>query len=240
MQIIQPYVSPSDVASNTAARHTQNTDTKLNDGGANEVSAAQAKSAYSHVGSDGSSHADVVSNSTVRHTQGTDQGLDTGGENEVAVANVKDAVTKKHAQNTDTQLGTIAANINLGGNAITAGGPIAGGFNIKTISEDTVLSAEECLGYIIFVTGAYKVTIPAVSALTTGANIIIYASAAQIVTVAPNASDRIVLNGASLGDNHLVTSSGTAGDFVALIKDSAAGLTIIGRSGVWSDGGLPA
>jgi len=38
------------------------------------------------------------------HTQGTDQGLDTGGENAVVVADVKDAVDKKHAQNTDTDL----------------------------------------------------------------------------------------------------------------------------------------
>jgi len=36
------------------------------------------------------------------HTQNTDQYLDFGGANQVVVADAKDAVTKKHAQNTDT------------------------------------------------------------------------------------------------------------------------------------------
>ena len=38
------------------------------------------------------------------HTQNTDQYLDYGGANQVAVADAKDAVDKKHAQNTDTDL----------------------------------------------------------------------------------------------------------------------------------------
>ena len=70
-------------------RHTQNTDTKLDEGGANEVSAAQVKGA--------------VDNS---HVQGTDQTLDAGGPNEVTAADAADAVTKAHDQNTDTALDT--------------------------------------------------------------------------------------------------------------------------------------
>lgn len=40
--------SHADVVANTAAKHTQNTDTKLDNGGANEITALQAKTAYTH------------------------------------------------------------------------------------------------------------------------------------------------------------------------------------------------
>jgi len=55
---------------------------------------------------DGLDDADILieANKDAKHTQGTDQGLDTGGGNAVVVADIKDAVTKKHSQNTDTDL----------------------------------------------------------------------------------------------------------------------------------------
>ncbi len=79
------------------------------------------------------------------HTQNTDQYLDFGGISQVAVADVKDAVTKKHshsnlplletytqtetnladavskkhAQGTDTTLGTMTADINMNSHKIT-------------------------------------------------------------------------------------------------------------------------
>jgi len=46
----------ADVAANTSARHTQNTDTILDSGGANQITAAQAKSAYTHVSNNGTDH----------------------------------------------------------------------------------------------------------------------------------------------------------------------------------------
>ena len=46
----------------------------------------------------------IEANKDAKHTQGTDQGLDTGGANAVVVADIKDSVTKKHSQNTDTDL----------------------------------------------------------------------------------------------------------------------------------------
>ena len=70
-----------------SADHTQNTDTALNLGGANEVTAANAKDAV-----------------TKKHTQNTDSALDSGGANEVTAINAKDAVSKKHSQNTDQYL----------------------------------------------------------------------------------------------------------------------------------------
>ena len=52
----------ADVASNTAARHTQGTDQGLDTGGPSAVTAAQALAASNHVSADGSSHADVATN----------------------------------------------------------------------------------------------------------------------------------------------------------------------------------
>jgi len=88
----------SDIGLNTAARHTQGTDLGLDTGGANAVTAAQAKAASDHVGASGASHADVATNTAARHTQGTDQGLDTGGANAVTVAAVKGAVDEVGAK----------------------------------------------------------------------------------------------------------------------------------------------
>jgi len=62
----------SDYVANTAERHVQDTDNKLDDGGANEVTAANAKDAVDK-----------------KHTQGTDLGLDTGGSNPITAATAK-------------------------------------------------------------------------------------------------------------------------------------------------------
>lgn len=74
--------------------HIQNTDTKLDEGGANEVAVADVSDAVDK-----------------KHTQNTDQKLDEGGVNEVDVADIKDAVTHKDLSNnphavTSAQVGT--------------------------------------------------------------------------------------------------------------------------------------
>ena len=96
--------------------HVQGTDQKLDDGGLNEVTAANAKDAVTkkHTagtdqgldtgGANASTAADVKDAVTKKHTAGTDQGLDTGGANASTAADVKDAVTKKHTQGTDQKL----------------------------------------------------------------------------------------------------------------------------------------
>ena len=124
-------VADAQIEANRVKSHTQGTDQKLDDGGANEVTVANVKDAVtkkhaqngdtdldatfealfvkkadtvnvlSDITSSGANIEDAV---TKKHTQGTDQGLDTGGANAVVVADVKDAVTKKHAKNADTDL----------------------------------------------------------------------------------------------------------------------------------------
>lgn len=80
-------------------KHTQNTDQYLDYGGANQISASQAKTAY-----------------TNNHTHSNKALLDTYTQTE---ANLADAVSKKHAQGTDTTLGTMTADINMNSHKIT-------------------------------------------------------------------------------------------------------------------------
>jgi len=70
----------ADVATNSAARHTQGTDTKLDDGGANEVTAAQAKAAYTHSQDNSQAHTDYLINNGADTTTGklTMAGADLG------------------------------------------------------------------------------------------------------------------------------------------------------------------
>jgi len=115
--IISDVKADEDVSDAISKKHTQNTDTKLNEGGANEVTAINAKDAV-----------------TKKHTQNTDTKLDEGGANEVSASQAKtgythsqvssgnphsvsksdvglgnvpnsdttDAIFKAHTQNTDT------------------------------------------------------------------------------------------------------------------------------------------
>ena len=143
----------------------------------------------------------------------------------------------RHTQGTDVTLGTMAGNIAMGGYEITGAGPIAGGVNVISIGENTALNAEQCLGSLCLVTGAYTVTLPAVSTVAEGANVTIYSTGANVIKVDLDSGDRFILDGASIGDDHMLDSPGAAGDYVTVVKDSAAGWTVIGRSGTWVDGG---
>lgn len=62
----KPSSSVANIDDAVSKKHTQNTDTKLDEGGANEVTALEAKEAYAHKSSDGKDHADVVLNNTHR------------------------------------------------------------------------------------------------------------------------------------------------------------------------------
>jgi len=183
------------------------------------------------------SPAEVTANTAARHTQNTDQYLDYDGSNQVAVADAKDAVDKKHSQNTDTQLGTMAASIAMGGYNITGAGVISGGLDVIDVGENTALTDAQCLGTLVLVSGAYTVTLPAVSGVAEGANVTIYSTGANLIKVDLDDNDRFVLDGTALTDAHMLDSESAAGDYVTVVKDSAAGWTVIGRSGAWTDGG---
>jgi len=75
---------------NKSQWHTQGTDTGLDTGGANAVTAENVKSAV-----------DLKHSNATDHAQGTDQGLDTGGANAVTAADAKSAVDLKHSNSLD-------------------------------------------------------------------------------------------------------------------------------------------
>lgn len=120
----KPTSTVNDIDDAVTKKHTQGTDQALDTGGASEVSAAQAKTGYTHsqvvagnphavtksdVGlanvdnkseatiiTDVKADVDVADAISKKHTQNTDQSLDSGGANEVSAAQAKKGYT--HSQ----------------------------------------------------------------------------------------------------------------------------------------------
>lgn len=92
--------------------------------------------------------------------------------------------------------------------------------------------ASELYGGIIYVTGSATITIPAVAA---GANFKVIVVGANTVSVDPNASDLIILNGTALDDGDKITSGGTTGEVAEIYYYNSTGW-YASTSG-WSDGG---
>jgi len=110
--------------------HTQNSDTKLAEGTANEVSATNVKSAV-----------DLKHSNSLDHTQGTDQGLDTGGLNASTAAQVKSAVTASHAHSNKSTLDSIQEALTTAlKNSYDACVNFITNFNLGTPAVDEVLA----------------------------------------------------------------------------------------------------
>ena len=77
-------------------------------------------------------------------------------------------------------------------------------------------------------------TLPAVSSLTEGTRIYIYNEAASVVTITPNAADRIRILGTSKSDGVSLVSNGTLGEVVTLFVDSSAGWSVLSMYGTWA------
>ena len=81
-------------------------------------------------------------------------------------------------------------------------------------------SADELLGGVVYVTASAVMTLPAVSA---GKRCTIIAIGAVAVTITPDASDRIILDGVALADGASVVSKSLAGDVAHVTYESADG-----------------
>jgi len=103
---------------------------------------------------------------------------------------------------------------------------------VATYSSSQALTAIECKGYVIYVTGAATITLPAVAA---GMSVTIITIGAVAVSVDPNASDLIYLDGTALDDGDKITNTSTAGDIATLTYYSADGW--YAATNGWSDGG---
>ena len=92
--------------------------------------------------------------------------------------------------------------------------------------------ADEMYGGIIYVSGAATITLPAVA---TGMSVTVATIGAVAVSVDPNASDLIYLDGTALDDGDKITNTSTAGDLAVLTYYDATGWYAATNS--WTDGG---
>ncbi len=92
-------------------------------------------------------------------------------------------------------------------------------------------SADELLGGTVYVTASAVMTLPAVSA---GKHCTIIAIGAVEVTITPNASDRIILDGTELTDGASIVSKSGAGDVAHVTYESANGWHISTNGKTWT------
>jgi len=90
----------------------------------------------------------------------------------------------------------------------------------------------ELYGGIIYVTSAATITVPAVAV---GANFTVITIGAIAVSVDPNASDLIYLNGTALSDGDKITNASLAGDMAVFTYYDGTGWAAQTNSG-WTDG----
>lgn len=99
-------------------------------------------------------------------------------------------------------------------------------------STSDTLTAAECYGKVHYVSSAATLTLPAVAA---GMHLTVATIGAVAVSVDPNASDKIYLDGTALDDGDKITNLSTAGDVVTLTYYSADGW--YASTNGWTDGG---
>lgn len=104
--------------------------------------------------------------------------------------------------------------------------------NTASYAANQTLTVEECFGYVIYVTGAATITLPAVQ---DGMSVTVVTIGAIAVSVDPNASDLIRLDGTALDDGDKITNTSTSGDIAVLTYYSADGWYASTNS--WTDGG---
>ena len=106
------------------------------------------------------------------------------------------------------------------------------GIGTSTYSASQTLTATECKGYVIYVTGAATITLPSVA---DGMHVTVITIGDVEVSVDPNASDKIWLDGVALDDGDKITNGSASGDIAVLTYYSADGWH--GSTNGWTDGG---
>jgi hypothetical protein len=86
--------------------------------------------------------------------------------------------------------------------------------------------------------GVVTYTLPEISTIGIGASACFYdLDATAILTIDVDAADVIVLNGVDLDAGDTIDSPGARGDFICLLAIDNTNWLVLGRSGVWVDGG---
>ena len=99
-------------------------------------------------------------------------------------------------------------------------------------SANQTLTAAECNGYVIYMTGAGTLTLPAIA---DGMSVTIITIGDVAVSIDPNAADKIWLDGPALDDGDKITNGSSAGDIAVLTYYSADGWHAATNG--WTDGG---
>lgn len=126
-----------------------------------------------------------------------------------------------------------AGNLSVSAGNITAqSGDISGGIFTESHATSHTLTNTECFGAVYYVTGAATLTLPAIE---DGMSLTVITIGAVAVSVDPNASDKIWLDGTALDDGDKITNTSTAGDIAVLTYYSADGWHA--STNGWTDGG---
>lgn len=132
------------------------------------------------------------------------------------------------ALTTDTT-GNYAAGDGEAGHATGFSVPVKTAGTNYTAGTDNAL---EMYGGVIYATAAVTITLPAVAS---GMNVTVIATTAAAVSVDPNGSDLIKLEGLSLDDGDKITSGATAGEIAVITYYDGTGW--YAATDGWSDGG---
>ena len=115
---------------------------------------------------------------------------------------------------------------------ITASGTLSAGINTLSVSGNTTLTAAQCLGTTVYCDGAATITLPAIAA---GMSVEILTIGAAAISVDPNVSDKLWLEGTALDDGDKASNLTVSGDVAVFKYFSADGWYVASNS--WTDGG---
>jgi hypothetical protein len=135
---------------------------------------------------------------------------------------------------TTPALGTPSALVvnatNTTGSLDLGAGTIRGGVSVETTTSTThALGAAEGQWLFADETGATEIDIPA---LASGSSFCVYSATAQVLSIDPNGTEVIVLDGTTLSAGEMIDSPGAIGDFICLLSNGTNWYTL-GRSGTW-------
>lgn len=112
-------------------------------------------------------------------------------------------------------------------------GPCDLGIRVIPATGNISPTAQQCYGGIVIITGAGTVSLPAGAK---GMSLTVYTYGAVAVSVDPNGTEVIVLNGTALGAGNKVTNSSTSGDMVCFVNDGNRWY-LLGNNVNWTNGG---
>ena len=104
--------------------------------------------------------------------------------------------------------------------SISSNGEILQGVATISVSDTTSLTAAQCYGTVIYVTGTTELDLPAIA---DGMNFSVITIGAVAVSIDPDDADLIVLDGTAKANGAYILNTSTAGDIAVMTYYSADG-----------------